>query len=258
MEAKNMDHNSTIFIPLPSKGKIYPLDSDNKPISEIGLRAMTGQEMNILYSPNLLKTGKAFNMLLQKCSPNCKIEINELVTGDRNALLISLRAISMGEQYEVKLMCPECTFEFESVVDISNLKLKILDVEPLEENKNLFEFAFPKLNKIAHFKLLTGKDTNEIIRIRDTKAKAGSLIEDTITLSIKRMIQTIDGSFENISKIIDSAPISDLTDFRTYSQSIEPDVDMTYEHKCPTCETEFSEILNIGADFFYVDFKKKI
>ncbi len=62
---------------------------------------------NILTSPNLLQSGKFVDVLLKRKVRNSEIPVKDLLIGDRNAILIWLRATGYGEKYPVTIQTPE-------------------------------------------------------------------------------------------------------------------------------------------------------
>jgi hypothetical protein len=83
------------MLSLPSLGKTY---RNKKPNVRLGY--MTTADENILTSPNLLQSGEFFNVL-KILEPD--LRYNDLLVGDRNAIMIWLRATGYGEMYPVTL-----------------------------------------------------------------------------------------------------------------------------------------------------------
>ena len=83
----------TEIIDLPSKGHFYP---EHNPLSsgKVELKYMTAREEDILTSVNLVKQGKALDTLLQTLIVDKKIDYNDLLVGDKNALLVGARILA--------------------------------------------------------------------------------------------------------------------------------------------------------------------
>ena len=175
-------------VTLPSKGLIYPPDN---PLSKgsIQMKYMTAKEEDILTNETYIKRGTVIDKLLQSLivSP---IDYNELVIGDKNALLIAARVLGYGKDY---------SFEFngeDQVLDLTELNDKELKEEHLlEKGKNEFSFTLPILKKEITFKILTHSDEKkieeEIKGRKKVKQEAGEL-----TTRLKYMILSIDGDRE--------------------------------------------------------------
>ncbi len=103
----------TDFVDLPSKGRYYPANHPlyNKDILEI--KHMTAKEEDILTSKTLLKKGIAIDRVIANVIVDKSIDPNSLLVGDRNAIVIALRAASYGSRYETKVVCPSCQTKVE-------------------------------------------------------------------------------------------------------------------------------------------------
>ena len=94
-------------VPLPSLGKVYP---DGNPLSgqeTVEIRAMTAREEDILTSRALIKKGTVITHLIKSCLTNKAIDVKNMISGDRNALMISLRITGYGQEYGVEVDCPD-------------------------------------------------------------------------------------------------------------------------------------------------------
>ena len=116
-------------IPLPSGGLLYPGQQGN-----VKVEYMTAMDENILTSPNLIKSGKVIDVLMERKIKESPVPMDQLLIGDRNAIMIWLRATGYGEIYPVKLTDPNSGVEFEHEIDLNALKTKELPkgVEPDE------------------------------------------------------------------------------------------------------------------------------
>ena len=105
-------------IPLPSKGLLYP---GRKPTLEV--EYLTAMDENILTSPNLLQSGEFVDVLLKRKIRPGQVKPSELLVGDRNSIIIWLRATGYGEKYPVTMQTPDGE-EFDTEVDLTKLKQK--------------------------------------------------------------------------------------------------------------------------------------
>ena len=110
----------TEVVSLPSKGLLYPKES---PLSsgEIEIKYMTAREEDILTSANLIKKGIVIDKLLESLIVNKQIKVDELLVGDKNAVLIASRILAYGKDYTVTFMGKEVK------VDLTKLKDKKMD-----------------------------------------------------------------------------------------------------------------------------------
>ena len=123
------------LIPLPSQGKLYRNKRPN-----VKVAYMTTADENILTSPNLLKSGEFLEILINRKLLETDIRYKDLHVGDRNAIMLWLRATSYGEMYPVTLF-DENDDPFETEIDLNTLKTKNLGAEP--DAEGYFDFVLP-------------------------------------------------------------------------------------------------------------------
>jgi hypothetical protein len=233
-------------ISLPSKGLLYPNQK-----STVKVEYLTAADENILTSQNLIKNGKVLEVLLQRKIKDKDLPHSQLLVGDRNAIMIWLRATGYGEMYPIKLTDPETYEEFETEVDLSKLKSKELTAQP-DEN-GLFDFELPRSKKKIKFKLLTVGDETSIIKSSESREKAmKNGISNMLTYRLATQIKEIDGNSDPnfIQRFIQVMPALDSLKFREYSDSIEPGIDMEIELESPS-GFPFKAQVPIGLNFFW-------
>ena len=216
----------TEVVDLPSQGLLYPKDS---PLSsgKIEVKYMTAKEEDILTSANLIKKGIVVEKLIESLVVDKSIDIDTILVGDKNAILIASRILAYGKEYEVEIDGQTV------VVDLTTLKDKEVDKSVFTKGVNEFEFELPATKRKLTFKLLTSGDEKSI----DTEIKGYEKIGDGIgydlTTRLKNMILSIDGDTKraSINSFVDNEFLSrDSLAFRTYANKIMPDVNMTSEY----------------------------
>ena len=81
---------------------------------------MTAKEEDILTSRALIKNGTVITQLLKSCILNKLVDPDDMLTGDKNAILIGIRVTGYGSEYSAKITCPHCNKEYETYsVDLS-------------------------------------------------------------------------------------------------------------------------------------------
>jgi len=213
----------TEMVDLPSKGYFY---FDGHPLSsgKVEVKYMTAKEEDILTSQNLIQQGLVIDKLLQSLIVDKSINIDDMLIGDKNAIMVAARILGYGKDYGF-------TYDgIEQTVDLSTLESVKLDFSKFTKGKNEFNFKLPNSEREITFKLLSGKDEKEI----DTEVKAKLKISEEqsseLTTRLKHMILTVDGKSEKsyINNFVDNEFLSrDSLAFRQYLSSITPDVDMT-------------------------------
>ena len=87
-------------VDLPSKGLIYLKDN---PLSsgKVELKYMTAKEEDILTNQSYIQKGTVLDKLLQSLIVDKSIKVDDLFTGDKNALFIAARILGYGKDYNV-------------------------------------------------------------------------------------------------------------------------------------------------------------
>ena len=213
----------TEVVDLPSQGLLYPKDS---PLSSgtIEVKYMTAREEDILTSANLIKKGIVVEKLLEALIVDKSIKVDDLLIGDKNAVLIAARILAYGKEYEIEFSGQKM------VVDLTQLKDNKLDESLVSNGVNEFEFELPATKRKLTFKMLTSGDEKEIDKEVKGYEKVGDDIGYDLTTRLKHQIISIDGDTKrtSINSFVDNEFLSrDSIAFRTYVNEIIPDVDMT-------------------------------
>ncbi len=166
-------------IPLPSKGECYA----NK-LSKMPVGYLTAYDENIIVSPNLYRDGTFLDYLLKAKILNPAVNPDELLPGDRDAIILWLRATGYGNEFPVTAVDEETGKEFSSVVDLSKIEYKPFNLKG-DEN-GFFDFTLPVTKDEIKFKFLTYRDVqrlNEMEQREDMSLKRQELksISDKIT-----------------------------------------------------------------------------
>ena len=150
----NKQQFPTEEVTLPSKGLLYPKDS---PLSKgvVEIKYMTAKEEDILTNQNYIQKGTVIDKLLQSLIIT-DFNYNDLLVGDKNAILIAARILGYGKDYDFKYN------EKETTVDLTELEDKLLDESLIKEGKNEFDFTLPATKTPITFKLLTQSDDTKI------------------------------------------------------------------------------------------------
>jgi len=243
-------------VPIPSMGMIYGEDSFFFNKTTVDIRAMTAKEEDILLSQAYIKKGTVIDELIKSCivGDGSKINVDDLIAGDRNALCISIRITGYGPDYRGTVTCPNCGAINTKNFDLSNLPIRRLGVKPVVEGKNLFEFKLPVTKKVVHFRLMTGSDERDKQKDEENKIRVlGESSVGAITSNFKHMIQSIDGVTDRgkINSFIDKMPAFDSRKLRNFMGEIQPGIDMKASLTCDECEYKSQVELPISTEFFW-------
>jgi len=243
------------LVPLPSRGIIYPQNSPLFGQETLEIKPMTAREEDILTSRAYIKKGTVLTKLMQSCLTNKNINPDDLISGDRNALMVAIRITGYGSDYEVEVDCPECGARNKSSFDLSQLPIKRLSIDPVVFGENLFEVQLPISKKSARVKFLTGHDEREMMIINERKKKSGIKTDTSITDRLSRSIVSIDGISDRnkINMFVKNIPARDSLALRKFLDNNEPGIEMKSWLSCDSCYEESEVNLPMGTSFFWPD-----
>jgi hypothetical protein len=242
----------TETVSLPSKGLLYPKES---PLSkgQIEMKYMTAKEEDILTNANYMRQGTVIDKLLQALIIT-PINYDDLLIGDKNAILIAARVLGYGKDYSFKYATPRGT-EAEATVDLSQLKEKSLDESLFTAGVNEFTFSLPKSGNVVTFKLLTHGDEKKIEAEIKGLQKVNPNGSFDVTTRFKYMITSINGDrdIKSVRDFIDTSLLApDARALREYYAKVQPDIDLTFK---PDDENYTGEgiAIPISLNFFWPD-----
>ncbi len=242
----------TETVTLPSKGLLYP---ETSPLAkgELEMKYMTAKEEDILTNSNYLKNGTVIDKLLQALIVT-PIDYNELLIGDKNAVLIAARVLGYGKDYSFKYTNPNGQ-EAETTVDLSKLEDKVVDESLFKRGSNEFQFTLPHSSNLITFKLLTHGDEQKIeAEIKGLKKINPNATTD-ITTRLKHMITSVEGKRDqkDIREFVDTYLLAkDAKALRDQYNKVSPDVNMVFK---PEDENYTGEGITvpISLNFFWPD-----
>lgn len=242
----------TEMVDLPSKGLLYPKDS---PLAsgQIEIKYMTAREEDILTNANLLRQGLAIERML-KSIIKTPISYEDLILGDRNAILIAARILAYGKDYSFNYFNPN-TMESEVVKgDLQSVKYKEVDMTLFNE-KNEFSFELPFTKNTVTFKALTIADDRKIDEeMKGMKKNLGEGAPGLLTTKLKHQITSINGDYstKTVRDFIDSGALlsQDSLPLRKYIESIIPDISTKITFSTKDGEEVIDE-LPMTAEFFF-------
>lgn len=242
-------------VPLPSGGIIYPPTSPLHGRETLQIKAMTAQEEDILMSRALIKEGTVVSSLIKSCLIDKSIDPGDLLSGDRNAILVAIRITGYGSSYNANVTCPSCSRQDSYNFDLAGIEIKRLGAQPIAPGTNEFSFTLPMSKKSVTFKLTTVRDEEDASRLRERMAKLfpDAKNDASVTRQLEMQVTSIDGKHDRaaISAFIKAMPAIDSRTLRTYMSSIEPGLDMNVDFTCRSCSAGSKVALPLGAAFFW-------
>jgi len=249
LELSQPNYNAPFdVIPLPSKGKLYKNKKAN-----VKLAYMTTSDENILTSPNLLKSGEFLEILINRKLLEPDLRYRDLLPGDRNAIMLWLRATAYGEMYPVTLY-DELEEPFDVEINLNDLKTIEFNVEPDEDG--LFSFVMPISKANVRFKLLNCGDIENIEKILEKEKEMNIPVNNASTYKLENMIVEVNGDTNKvmIRDFVNYMRISDSKAFNKYVDSIDAGVDLNIEVGTPGGGS-VKTFLPLNLGFFWPDIK---
>jgi hypothetical protein len=217
----------TELVSLPSKGLLY---SESSPLSkgQIEMKYMTAKEEDILTNVNYIRQGTVLDKLLQALIIT-PIDYNDLLVGDKNAIMIAARVLGYGKDYTFKYT--RDGQETEASVDLSSLEDKKVDFSQFKRGVNEFSYTLPHSGNLITFRLLTHGDEQKIeAEIKGLQKISPGLSAD-VTTRLKYTITSVEGKRDqkDIRDFVDNYMIArDARSFREFYSKISPDINLTY------------------------------
>lgn len=246
----------TEFVELPSQGKFYPETHPLHNVETLEIRYMTAKDEDILSSKALLKKGVAIDRFLNNIIVDKRVKIDDLLVGDKNAVLVASRITGYGEIYSTNVMCPACATNQQFDFDLSATKIQYADVHEEHDVKqtqeNTFVIHLPRTNVNVEVRLLTGADEKRLTKVTEHKKK--HKLPETLTTDQMRMyIVSVNGQAhkQTIESLIQNLPASDARHMRDIYSKVSPNVDLKHYFDCDTCGYNQEMEVPFTTDFFW-------
>ena len=211
----------TETIDLPSKGLIYPEDN---PLSsgKIEMKYMTAKEEDILSNQSYIQNGTVLDKLLKALIVS-KVNYNDLIVGDKNAVMVAARVLGYGKDYKFEYKGEEVE------VDLSTLENKEFDESSISQGVNEFTFKLPTSGTEITYKLLCHKDEMAIEAELKGLKKINKNSDPSMSTRMKQMILSVNGDSERkvVREFVDTYFLAtDARAFRKHVSAHQPDVNL--------------------------------
>ena len=215
------------IIDLPSEGKLYPKEhacSNGK----IEIKYMTAKEEDILTSQNLIKKGVVIDRLLDSLIITNGVKSNDLLLGDKNAVMVAARILAYGPEYPCEVTNPTTGEQESHTFNLADCPFKKL---PKDTKENKFEVNLPISKKKITFKLLTGKEEEQILKDIDASKKLGAQVSPELTTRLRYSLTSVDGdeSSSVVNNFAQNMLARDSMHLRKIMRDVTPDIDLSQE-----------------------------
>ena len=215
----------TEMVGLPSKGLLYP---DKSPLRNgtVEVKYMTAKEEDILTNQNYIKQGLVVDKLLKSLLIS-KVNYDEMIVGDRNAILIAARILGYGKDYDFEYRGEKVT------IDLTELETKFLDESEITEGKNEFSFVLPHTNVTITYKILTNRDEKHIEAEVKGYKKLDKHASPELSTRLKHMLLSVNGDTDNkvIRDFVDNYMLArDSRSLREHIKETQPDIQMKFNY----------------------------
>jgi hypothetical protein len=235
----------TEVVELPSKGLVYP---EGHPLRSgtIEMKYMTAKEEDILSNQNYISKGIVLDKLLEALTMG-KVDIKDITSGDKNAILIASRILGYGKDY---------TFSYggkDYTVDLSEIESKPFDTSLISPS-GTFTFTLPNSKSVIEFKILTAKDEELIQQEIEGLKKFNKESSFDITTRLKYQIISVDGNKDktSIREFVESYLLAaDSRALRLYIKEVSPDIDLVKKVTINGIEEDID--IPINLNFFWPD-----
>jgi hypothetical protein len=238
-------------IDLPSEGKFYP---EGHPLrsGKIDIKYMTAKEEDILTSTNLIKKGTVLDKLMEALIVTKGVAVDDMLTGDLNAVMVASRILAYGKEYQVELLCGSCRERVRHTVDLTSLET----VSPTEEAGTDGHKVTLPTGIVVEFKLLTRGDERAIETEVESMKKFNGSVEGYGSVRLKYMILSVNGNTDKrvIREFADNMILRDVRALREAVRKVSPDVNFEISTTCSSCDSPVSGRMPFGVNFFWPDF----
>ena len=241
-------------VELPSKGLLYP---ESSPLSKgvIEMKYMTAREEDILSNANFIKQGIVIDKLLQSMIVTPGIDYNELLNGDKNAVLIAARILGYGKDYDFMFTDPNTGVTEKATIDLSQIDSLSLNESLYNRGKNEFILALPFSKVTVTFKLLTHGDETKIDKEIEGLKKINPQSVTSVTTRLKHMITSVNGDRDTstIRDFVDNMLARDIKALREEITKVTPDLNLKVSVTTASGNVVEGVDLPIGVSFFWPD-----
>lgn len=261
-----------IYIQLPSKGKYYPEGSLDVSINdEYAVYAMTAKDELMLKTPDALMSGQGTVEVIKSCVPSITNPW-DMPSLDVDAVLLSIRVATYGENMEVSTNCPSCKEENTYNVSLLNWLGKLrnfnffetIDAPPLtihikpHSYKDLTDTGLKSFEQQRLLSIINDDNISDAEKIEKFNQSFVVLTELTVNTIAKSVwkIDTPNGEITDrdfITEFVQDAPKEVFDKISTQLSNIKEQMGFgNQEVVCNHCKHEFTMPIELDQSSFFV------
>lgn len=247
----------TEFVELPSGGRFYEQGHPLHGQEVIEVRHMTAKEEDILTSQSLLKKGVALDRFLQSLVVDKRVRTDDLLVGDKNAVLVNARVNGYGAEYNTSVTCPNCQTNSRYNFDLEDKTVQtgeehLDELEGVTVNASTVNIILPITGWNFECRPMTGRDEKALQKAVEARRKR-KLPEDMLSQQITMFTVSISGVTDRgqIQQAIKSLPARDSRHLRQTYQKLMPNLDLTQVFECGECGHAGDMEVPFTTDFFW-------
>lgn len=172
------------------------------------------------------------------------LEMLDLLTlGDREALLLHLRALSYGERLDAQAHCPRCSSPMDLELGTAQLLL-----EPYADPRHVYE-----LELAGHAVLLRVPTRADQVAAASVADSVAELLRRCVGVRATAGVASPvpDGDVGDVGDVGDGAvPEAVAALVPGIMQELDPQAELQLNLTCPECETGFSSVLDVAGYLF--------
>jgi hypothetical protein len=241
----------TEIIQLPSGGKLYP---EGHPLASgtVEMKYMTAREEDILTNQSYIKQGVVLDKLFQSLLVT-EFDYNDILVGDKNAIMIAARVLGYGKEYEFEATGPSGTKQT-ITADLTKLGEKDVDTSSIDNETQTITLTLPASKRTVTIQLMTHGIQKKIDREKQGLKKLKR--DASVTTMLKHVITSIDGDDETktIRHFVDNELFAlDSRYMRNEIKKVTPDINLEIDCIDEEDGEPFRCAVDIGLDFFWPD-----
>ena len=241
-------------VQLPSGGRFYSEGSTMFGRSSLEIKQMTAKEEEILSNVKYLEDGTMIDRLLASVLIDKTVNVADIMSSDKNAIIISARLASYGADYEVTRLCEGCNTEQKFVYDLSKstIKNEIPEDVHVDETTGYCTFDLPQTELEIVTKILGPEDE---IYLQEQKKKAQKLgLDNSDTINfLRRVVISVNNVTDPklLGQLFEVLPVLDLRKIKKVNNEVLPSLNTTQEITCGSCGHVTESEVPFSLGFFW-------